>query len=159
MRPALSWLCEIVFATCFGASFIAFAQVESPKAPTFPVPVKVLEIKDGDTISADLLLPWGVTLRGQDIRENSFDAWESSKRRHSAAAGEITDAEVVKGKLAAEAFRKLLSSGEVFVEPSRTEKAFGDRDVFGRVLAKIWVAKDGAWLDVSAEMKRRGHSR
>lgn len=159
-----SWIAEIgaaiAFAGIFGCSLIAFAHAAEPAgAPRFPIPATVLSVTDGDTIKADLLLPWDVTLRGQDIRENSYDAWESSKRRSSAAAGDISDAEVLKGKLAATALKDLLGSGEVFLEPSRNSKEFGARDVYGRLLGKLWVARGGRWIDVGHEMKRNGHDR
>lgn len=140
-----------------------FVQIvgESPQRtePRLPIPIRVIEVKDGDTIAADVLLPWDVTLRAQDIRELSFDAWESSRRRRSEAAGEITDAEIGKGKLATSALKFLLESGEAYAEPQRNAKAFGERDVYGRVLAKLWVKRESGWLDVGAEMKRRGHVR
>jgi endonuclease YncB( thermonuclease family) len=156
------WDCllGVALLAIFIVGVSAHPRAHAPAAPVFPIPARVIEVKDGDTIEADLILPWSVTLRAQSIRENSFDAWESSKRRQSGAVGgEISDAEVVKGKLAKEFLKTLLERNEVFVEPTRNAKGFGDRDVYGRVLGKLWVARDGKWIDVGAEMISHGHQR
>jgi endonuclease YncB( thermonuclease family) len=171
MQPLRNWLLEVLCLLTvvfgFGMSLCAFAQIDSPAAPVLPIPIRVLEVKDGDTISADLLLPWGVTLSDQDVREQTYDAWEASKRRRSEAAGEITDAEVEKGKAATAALKHLLEDARVFLEPSNRKRQdqsklgdkLGDRDNYGRVLGKLWVARGGKWIDIGAEMKRGGHLR
>lgn len=159
--PRLKELQELMIAVVAGclAAWGALPLQEESAGPRVVVPIAVLDVKDGDTILADLLLPWDVTLRGQSIRENSYDAWESSKRRQSEAAGPITDEEVAKGKIATDALKALLAEGEVFLEPQRKEGSYGERDVFGRVLGKLWVHRDEKWIDVGKEMIRAGHDR
>lgn len=163
MRAATSWGIETVGLVCIAVLLIACPvlsfQANETKAPLYPVPVKVLEVKDGDTITADILLPWAITIREQAIRENSFDAWESSKRRQSEAAGVITDAEVAKGKVATTALKAMLEGADVYLEPTRSSKSFGERDVFGRVLGKLWIVQQGKWIDVGEAMTKLGHDR
>jgi endonuclease YncB( thermonuclease family) len=168
MRAFLSFLAisSAFYALVFWLNASPAYEVENA-APVLPIPIRVLEVKDGDTISADLLLPWDVTLRDQDIRESTYDAWEASKRRRSVAAGEITGEEVEKGIAATAALKALLEGSRVFLEPSNRTRQdqgqlgdkLGERDNYGRVLGKLWVARGGKWIDVGTEMKRGGHLR
>ena len=92
--------------------------------------VSVSYVKDADTVKGDVWLPWDVVLVNQDIRPEGWDAWEVSKRRDSIEAGEITDAEVVKGKKAKAELEELLKTGTLWVKP-----ALRSRDPYGRLLS------------------------
>lgn len=138
------------FALC-GVDLVDVAT--NADAPQILVPVRVLRILDGDTFTADLLFPWGVTLRDQSIRCLGYDAWETSRRRQSV---EVTDAEIERGKQAKAAFEELLSQAEtVFIAPGNAAV----RDHYGRVLGRPWVWKDGELIDVAEWMKANGHVR
>lgn len=115
--------------------------------------ITVRRVKDGDTIVADIHLPFDITLRKQDIRCNDYDAWESSRARRSV---EVTDAEIERGKAAAADLRRLLASADtVWISPDEDDA----RDVYGRILGGIAVEKGGKRFSLAAWMKERGHLR
>ena len=92
-------------------------------------PVDVTRVIDADTVVGNIELPFGVLLRNRTLRVDTHDCWESSKRRQSEAAGEITDAEVAKGKQATAEFIEMLNKGTLYVKPGIRE-----RDNYGRDL-------------------------
>jgi endonuclease YncB( thermonuclease family) len=110
-----------------------------------------VRVVDGDTLEADIDLPMRVTLRQEMIRCVDYDAWESSKHRRSV---NITDEEVVKGKAATEALKSLITSGHLMV---RLEE--DDRDVYGRILASLFVARNNNLLSVADWMEANNHTR
>jgi len=130
--------------TEFSAGRAAAASTLSAPPPGCAYALDNIRVLDGDTFQADILLPWGVTLRQQTIRALGYDAWESSKRRRSVS---VTDAEVAKGKAATVAVRKLFTTARVSCSPGKR-----DRGPYGRILATIWI--DGKPL---AEWMRRRH--
>ena len=97
-----------------------------------------IEILDGDTIRSNVHLPFGVCLLSQTIRANDFDAYESSKRRHSEASGEIKDEEVIKGKRCTKELCDILSEPDtyLYIKPGLQE-----RDTYGRLLASWSILK------------------
>ena len=113
--------------------------------------VRNVRVVDGDTLEADIDLPMRVTLRQEMIRCTDYDAWESSKRRRSV---NVTDEEVVKGKAATEALKSLIASGQLMVQLEED-----DRDVYGRVLARLFVARNNNLLSVADWMKANKHIR
>ena len=113
--------------------------------------VRNVRVVDGDTLEADIDLPMRVTLRQEMIRCTDYDAWESSKRRRSV---NVTDEEVVKGKAATEALKSLIASGQLLVQLEED-----DRDVYGRVLARLFVAKNNKLISVSDWMEANKHTR
>ncbi len=110
-----------------------------------------VRVIDGDTLEADIDLPMRVTLRQEMIRCTDYDAWESSKRRRSV---NVTDEEVVKGKKATEALKSLIASGQLMVQLEED-----DRDVYGRVLARLFVARNNNLLSVADWMEANNHIR
>lgn len=115
--------------------------------------ITVHRVKDGDTIVADIHLPFDITLRRQDIRCNDYDAWESSRARRSV---DVTDEEIERGKKAAADLRQLLNRADrVWIVPDDDEA----RDVYGRVLGGIAVEVDGKRFSLAAWMSERGHLR
>jgi len=133
-----------VATTGFSAGRAAAASTLSAPPSGCAYALDNIRVVDGDTFQADILLPWGVTLRQQKIRSLGYDAWESNKKRRSV---NVTDAEVVKGKVAAAAVRKLFTTARVSCSPGKR-----DRDRYGRILATILV--DGKPL---AEWMRQRH--
>lgn len=110
-----------------------------------------VRVVDGDTLEADIDLPMRVTLRQEMIRCVDYDAWEANKRRRSV---NVTDEEVVKGKAATEALKDLIESGRLLVQLEED-----DRDVYGRVLARLFIAKNNTLLSVADWMTTEGHTR
>lgn len=110
-----------------------------------------VRVVDGDTIRGDVVLPFGITLRDQTIRALEYDAWESSRARRTV---KITDEELAKGREAKAQFAKLVASGRVFVEPGRQE-----RDPYGRLLARVWVHSEDAWISLAVWGKSKGYDR
>lgn len=110
-----------------------------------------VRVVDGDTLEADIDLPMRVTLRQESIRCVDYDAWESSKRRRSV---NVTDEEVVKGKAATEALKSLIASGQLVVQLEEE-----DRDVYGRVLARLYVEREYELICVADWMTENGHVR
>jgi hypothetical protein len=79
-------------------------------APTCAVPLVNFAVHDGDTlIHADILCPFGVTLRNRAIRAAGYDAWEIDRTRQTVT---VTDAEIERGK-AASLFRPALSTSKI----------------------------------------------
>ena len=115
------------------------------------IQLRNIKAVDGDTIHADILLPYGITLESQTIRANDFDAWESRKIRRS--IGPITDEEITKGKEAKAALQKLIDTTTLALEPPSDPKEF--RDNYGRLLGKLY--SDGH--PVGPWMRRNGHCR
>ena len=113
--------------------------------------VRNVRVVDGDTLEADIDLPMRVTLRQEMIRCTDYDAWESSKRRRSV---NVTDEEVVKGKAATEALKSLIASGQLMVQLEED-----DRDVYGRILARLFVARNNNLLSVADWMESNNHIR
>jgi hypothetical protein len=113
-----------------------------------------VEVHDADTVKADVIFPWGVTLREQSVRLHGADAWEVTKTRRTV---NVTDAEIVKGKKALAEFQALLAKGRLEVSPLTYE---GTDSVYGRIEAK-WriVNPDGKTIDVAAWIKEQGHER
>lgn len=116
------------------------------------LPLNVVRVYDGDTIVADVLLPWSVTLAGESIRESTYDAWEIRRGRGGVV---ITDEELVRGRQATQDLTNLFSTGRVFVGTDATAK----RDNFGRLLGKYWVYRNDEWIDVREYMAARDHLR
>lgn len=118
-----------------------------------PPILRVHRVVDGDTIEADVLLPFDVALLHQKIRCSDYDAWESSKRRSSV---DVTDAEVTKGKAATKDLKELLDSMPIIWLLPADEC----RDNYGRLLGRLYVA-DGKRkaFPVSEWMTARGHVR
>ena len=110
-----------------------------------------VRVVDGDTLEADIDLPMRVTLRQESIRCVDYDAWEASKRRRSV---NVTDEEVVKGKAATEALKSLIASGQLVVQLEEE-----DRDVYGRVLARLYVEREHELICVADWMTENGHVR
>jgi len=111
----------------------------------------VVRVIDADTLVADVYLPWGVCLIDQTLRVDTHDCWESSKRRQSEAAGEITDEEVAKGKTAERELTETLQDWQLWVRPGITP-----RDNYGRLLGP-WQLRNGFKVeDMQAVAKRKG---
>jgi hypothetical protein len=114
-----------------------------------------VDAHDADTVKADVIFPWGVTLREQAIRLHGADAYEVTRTRRT--VGNITDEEIRKGKKALAEFQALLAKGRLEVSPLTYE---GTDSVYGRIEAR-WriVHPDGTTTDVAAWIKARGHER
>ena len=97
--------------------------VVAPAVPDCFVPCCVISVHDCDTLRADVLLPWGVTLRDQSIRAAGFDAWEvTTIRETSNSTVNVTPEEIARGKAATIEFRKLLETGTLYLSPVGTRK-------------------------------------
>jgi endonuclease YncB( thermonuclease family) len=121
-------------------------------APTCAVPLVNFAVHDGDTlIHADILCPFGVTLRNRAIRAAGYDAWEIDRTRQTVT---VTDAEIERGKAAKAALEQLISSGTLYIEDS------GKSDPYGRVSGALGVrTKTGEWIDVAEFMRTNHHTR
>jgi len=96
-------------------------------------PIHIERVKDGDTFVATIDLPWGISLRHQDVRAGDFDAWESSRRRRSVT---ITDEEIRKGKNVTTVVRAYLAANSESIRIQPTDR---ERGVYGRILGKLIV--------------------
>jgi endonuclease YncB( thermonuclease family) len=111
-------------------------------------PVTVLAVHDGDTITARIGMPFGLSVEGP-CRLVGFDAWEITRNRRT--VGVITDDELAKGKLARDALALLLQSGAPYCTTD------GKRDPYGRMLITLYVGPTR--IDVAKYMKTNGHVR
>lgn len=118
-------------------------------------PIKVLRVIDGDTIVANVRLPWGVTLEERIVQCAGYDAWALDKR---GASYEVTEEEMVKGKKAKSALHDLLINAEVVYLSPDDNGAF---DPYGRILGHVYVRlkTDRKLLEVRVFMKAHKHVR
>lgn len=120
------------------------------------VPLYNVTVLDGDTIEADLPIPWRRNFRERGrIRANDFDAWETSRRR---ATVRVTDDEIEKGKRATAALVNLFAGGQ----PYALFGPFPDgaEDAYGRLTASFYLLdKNGKLIEVGPWMKQRKHTR
>ena len=122
-------------------------------APACPIRATVESIHDADTMVLTIHLPFKVDLPKRSIRAVGYDAWEVSKVRQTV---KITDAELVKGKLARDELGKLIASGALYVEE------VPQSDPYGRTNARLWILKGNVtptWIDVAQWMADNGHVR
>ena len=114
---------------------------------------RVTSIHDGDTATGDVLFPFGVALIDEQVRFDGYDAWEVARGRGGVV---VTDEELAKGQEARASLASLLKSADsVFVVPGQGK---GERS-FGRLIARVYVAKDGKVIDVAEWMTERKHVR
>lgn len=120
--------------------------------PRMLVPLDVIAVHDGDTLYADIRMPFGdIVLRNQSIRMQGVDCWEVSKRRTTV---QVTDAEIRKGLKARDAVRRIVARADsVWVEPTSA------RDPYGRVAGRVHVYFDGKLIDLAGWLKENGHDR
>ena len=125
---------------------VAIAQPQS-----CAVPLANVRAIDGDTVRADLNLSFGLTIRDKTIRAADFDAWELSRARRTV---NVTGVEIERGKRAKAALEELFAQGTPYATDT------GKQDVYGRLLAVLWVkTREGRWVEVSEAMRREGHTR
>ena len=125
---------------------VALAQPQ-----TCAVPLADVRIHDGDTIHASLDLPFGLTIRDKTIRAADYDAYELSRARRTV---NVTGVEIERGKRAKAALEELFAQGTPYATDT------GKQDVYGRLLAVLWVkTREGRWVEVAAEMRRQAHTR
>jgi len=115
--------------------------------------IRVKEVVDGDTIKADIKLPFSIIIENQVVRLLDYDAWECKHRTGKV----ITPEEIVKGLAAKAALNALINSAErIYIELDIKR----EHDDFGRVLARLFlVDKSGMLIEVSKYMKDNGHDR
>jgi len=129
----------------------ALAPAAEPNHPLY-LPLRQVEVVDGDTLRADIELAYGVVLVRQVIRADNYDAWESSHARRTV---EVTDEEIARGKQAAADLAALIQDArQVWLIPSK------DREPHGRRLGR-WVVETnvGEQVDVATWMRARHHCR
>lgn len=132
-------------------ALVALSHLLRAAEPCY-VPIRVLSIHDADTLRADVLLPWGVTLRDRTLRLD-YDAWEISRVRQTV---EVTDEEIAKGKAAREGLAAILSTATaVYVQP--TDEEYG---AYNRLSASLWIKpKEGPLVSVRRWAEANGHVR
>ena len=126
------------------------AAAPNPIAPVCVVPLSAIRVKDGDTIEANIDFPLKLSLRDESIRMDSYDAWETSKRRRSV---KVTDEEIQKGLVAKQALVDWLRTGKPYLRPQQK------RDVYGRVLGTLYIEKQGVLYEAARFMTKNGHAR
>jgi len=156
-----SLLIESASVIAFLLTVAAVATSEdSPKVPSEPVACTVLKVHDADTITADINLPFSVTLPSRSLRAYGYDAWEVSHVRQTVY---ITAAEILKGLKARDEFNELLKTGTFYIE----DMTHIQPDPYGRLHAKFWVRQMSQshgeatvkWVYVPRWMEEHGHCR
>lgn len=142
--------------------------LKAASAAAAPAPLTLrlsnITVIDGDTIKADVHLPYGVTLSQETIRASDYDAWESRRIRRS--VGEITDAELANGKrskAALQAYADDLKNPLTLLPPVDHTTApelpghhkIEWRDNYGRLLGQLWRRN----RSIADDMHRNGHTR
>jgi hypothetical protein len=118
--------------------------------PVGAVPCANVRCVDGDTIHADLVMQFGLTIRDKTIRAAGYDAFELSHVRRTVNVSEV---EIARGKIAKAGLEELIASGTLYAADT------GKVDPYGRLLAELWVLKRGEWISVGAWMRANHHVR
>ena len=151
-RPTSKFIARTLALAAVFCLIRAAAAQEIPAGALFPL--TDVAVLDGDTIRADVRLPYSITLEDREIRAADYDAAESSRRRKTV---KVTDEEIVRGKAATAALKELLArEPRLFVQPP-TGKG---QDVYGRLLGTFYVwRRDGTWLPLADFMRQGGFLR
>jgi len=137
------WLFLSLFALicpCFGAEFKSYVKLD------------IVDVHDGDTVKANIILPADIILSRQAVRFD-YDAYEVGSRGKLV----ITEEEKKKGRKARQDLIDLFEEssiiyGEFF--------ATSTRDSFGRLLIKpTAITKDGKIINVKLYMEELGNVR
>lgn len=110
-------------------------------------------VHDADTLTDGVIvLPFGAAIARRKIRSD-YDAWEVRRGRQTVT---ITDAEIARGKRAAEELRTMLQSSTLYVAPiprsqdidpyDRIDSKWFIRSPDGKVRAAADVAREAGWL-------------
>lgn len=145
---------EAVFAVLFASTMTALAYQPAPVVAPPPAFVKLANVAlhDVDSLRADIVLPFGVTLPDRSIRAQGFDGWEIDRTRKTVT---ITDEELVKGKEARKQLQSLIVASKGLYAVESDEKG-----VYGRVSAFLYVQQaDGTMLSVAKWAEENGHCR
>lgn len=115
------------------------------------------ELHDGDTlVRTDLQLPYAFVWSDREIRVDGFDAWETSRSRRT--VGEITEAELAKGKLAAQDAADCLAKADAVYLQAEVRP----RWTYERLLGTVWFdppGLDNTLVNFGDWMRARGHAR
>lgn len=137
------------------ASVVAYGAYQpAPTVAPPPAFVKLANVAlhDVDSLRADIVLPFGVTLPDRSIRAQGFDGWEIDRTRKTVT---ITDEELVKGKEARKQLQALIVASKGLYAVESDEKG-----VYGRVSAFLYVqTQDGSMLSVAKWAEENGHCR
>ena len=113
-------------------------------------------LHDADTLTADILLPYGITWSRRKIRVEGYDAWETSTARRT--VGEITADEIAKGARATDhAWLVLGGADAVYIEADEEPHW-----TYERLLGEIWFDPPGdvdELVNYGDYMRSRGHAR
>lgn len=127
------------------------SAVAADDPPACYVECAVTSVHDGDTITVDVLFPWGVTLRDQSVRMAGFDAPEITRTRRTVR---VTADELRRGAKARDALQGLIETADaVYLSPA------AKRDPYGRLPAFVHVWFDGKLISVAEWMTEQGHVR
>ena len=139
-----------------------FASDTTPSKQLPPTAFQVARVRihDADTISGDVLLPWGVALTGRSIRAAGFDAWEVDRTRKTGEFGSFSDsqwnAETERGIKARDELKKLAEGGVFYVEWDQSS----ENSVYGRLEGSLWVRTSGGKIvNVKQWAEQNGHVR
>jgi len=150
--------CWPIAAITFGILVGSLTAVAPPRLPPEAfVPEAVagltaIRVIDGDTLEADVNLPWSITLRKQIIRCADFDAWESNERRKTV---DRVEDEVARGKLATRELAELIAVSQSV----RLAPAAQDRDSYGRLLGLVFIETDTGVIPLAEWMRLHDHVR
>jgi hypothetical protein len=115
------------------------------------------ELHDGDTFRrADLQLPYAFVWSDREIRVDGFDAWETSRGRRT--VGEITEAELAKGKLATQDAADCLAQADAVYLQAEVRP----RWTYERLLGTVWFdppGPDSTLVNFGDWMRARNHAR
>jgi len=122
-------------------------NVSNDKTPNYLYRAEVRRILDGDTISVNVSLGFGVWLRDQKLRLYGINAPETYCVKKDSA-------EYARGKLATAFVESTIPDGSNIVIESIEDKA----DKYGRWLAIIWYVdgKTNTWVSLNTTLLEKG---
>src|SRR5581483_1493408 len=103
-RPPIAEILLALAAVCLVLA-MALAARGDDCPPVGLVPLANVAIHDGDTLKADIVCPFGLTIRDKSIRAAGYDSWEINRTRQTV---HVSDVELVRGRQAKDALQELI---------------------------------------------------
>ena len=141
MRVA-TLIAALLLVSGAAAAEVTFTDFPPQRPDLYWYEVEFVDLYDADTITVNIDLGFGVSLRSQTLRLYGIDAWE------------MRGEERERGKAAKEFALGLLSQSDAVMIRSIMHQ----RGKYGRWLAELFVEADGQWVNLNKRLVETGHA-